>query len=150
MREEEYEDSYGTCVETYSTLRIFSDELGPDEIGRILRMEGNDGSFRKGDVHGGGKLRRKANGWFYSTEGLSSTTDTRRHIDLILSALEGREDGIEKLREAGCKIDVCSYFVSVGQGGPWLMPEQMLRLGRLGIEVWWDVYFREEGGEVES
>ena len=45
--EEEYEDSYGTCVETYSTLRIFSDEMGPEEIGHILRMEGNDKSFRR-------------------------------------------------------------------------------------------------------
>jgi len=71
MREEEYEDSYGTCVETFSTLRIFSDELGPEEIGRVLGLEANDGSFRKGEVHGGGKLRRKANGWFYSTKGLS-------------------------------------------------------------------------------
>src|SRR5215204_3883377 len=98
MREEEYEDSFGTCVETYSSLRIFSDELGPDEVGKILRMDGNDGSFRKGEAHAGGRLRRKANGWFYSTEGLSSSRDTRRHIDLILSALEGREDGIERLR----------------------------------------------------
>ena len=118
--------------------------MGPEEIGKVLGLEANDGLFRKGDVHSGGKLRRKANGWFYSTKGLSASKDTRRHIDLILSALEEREDALERLREAGCRIDVCSYFVSVGQGGPWLMPEQMLKLGRLGIAVWWDVYFEED------
>ena len=91
-------------------------------------------------MHAGGRLKRKTNGWFYSTEELSDSRDTQRHIDLILSALEGREDGIEKLRKAGCWIDVCSYFVSVGQGGPWLMP------GRLGMAVWWDVYFEEKEG----
>ena len=68
----DYDDSYPTCVETYSTLRVFSDDLHPDEITKLLQIEPTE-SFRKGDSHALGKLQRKTNGWFYSTEKLSSS-----------------------------------------------------------------------------
>ena len=136
-----YDDSYPTCAATYSTLRVFSDELAPDEITKILQIEPTR-TFRKGDSHTGGRLQRKTNGWFYSTEKLCDSKDTRRHIDMILVALDGKGDPIDKIHDLDCKIDITSYWVSTGQGGPWLMPNQMLELGRLGIGVWWDIYFK--------
>ena len=136
----EYDDAYPTCVETYSTLRIFSDDLAPDEITGVLKLEPTR-VFRKGDSHARGRLKRKTNGWFYSTEKLSTSKDTRRHIDLILAALDGKLDRVKKLHRKNSKIDIISYYQSVGQGGPWLMPQQMIKLGKLGINVWWDVYF---------
>ena len=142
-RPSDYDDSYATCVETYSTLRIFSDNLAPEEVTSLLKV-GPTESFRKGDAHAQGKLQRKANGWFHSTKGRINSKDTRRHIDAILSALDGRVAAIKKLQTSGCKIDITSYWMSCGQGGPWLMPEQMLKLGALGISVWWDIYFASE------
>jgi hypothetical protein len=142
-RQFEYDDLYPTCVETYSTLCVFSDDIAPDETTRLLQIEPTR-AFRKGDSHARGKLQRKANGWFYTTRKLSSSKDTRRHIDLILAALDGRVDAVRELSLKGCKINITSYWVSIGQGGPWLMPQQMLKLGALGISVWWDVYFRSE------
>lgn len=144
MEEYQYDDSYSTCVETYSALRIFSDNIPPEEITRLLQIQPTD-RFQKGDSHSQGKLKRKANGWFYSTEKLSESKDTRRHMDLILRALDGREGAVKKLRLDGCEIDITTYWVSVGHGGPWLMPQQMLKLGTLGIGVWWDIYFQAEG-----
>jgi hypothetical protein len=142
-RQPEYDDSYPTCVRTCSTLRVFSDDICPEEITNLLRIEPTL-AFRKGDAHARGKLQRKANGWLYSTKKLCSSQDTRRHIDLILAALDGKADSVKKLQLKGCKIDISSYWVSRGQGGPWLMPEQMLKLGTLGIGVWWDIYFESE------
>jgi hypothetical protein len=139
----EFDDSYPTCVETYSTLRVFSEDVAPDEVTRVLQIEPTR-SFRKGDSHSRGKLRRKANGWFYSTQQLCGSKDTRRHIDMILSTLEGKEEAVTILQRQGCKLDISSYWVSTGQGGPWLMPQEMLKLGRLGIEVWWDIYFSDQ------
>ena len=139
----EYDDSYATCVETYSTLRIFSDDLAPEEITSLLQVAPTE-SFRKGDSHAQGRLQRKANGWFHATKGQVNSKDTRRHIDVILAALDGKAAAIKKLQTSGCKIDITSYWMSIGHGGPWLMPEQMLRLGALGIAVWWDVYFAHE------
>src|SRR5688572_9839067 len=95
MEEYEYDDSYSTCVETYSTLRIFSDTISPDEITKLLQIQPTD-RFQKGDSHSQGKLKRKTNGWFYSTEKLSPSKDTRRHMDLILNALDGREEAVKK------------------------------------------------------
>src|SRR5216683_635508 len=111
MPKSEYDDSYPTCAETHSTLRVFSDAIAPDEITNLLQIEPTD-TFRKGDSHALGKLQRKTNGWFYSTEKLSSSKDTRRHIDLILAALDGKADSVKKLRLEGCEIDITSYWVS--------------------------------------
>ena len=135
-----YNDSYPTCIKTYSTLRIFTDELGPEQITQLLKIEPTD-AFRKGDVHGVKKLQRKTNGWFYCTEDLASSKDGRRHIDLIIAALTGKGAEVQELHARGCKIDITSYWSSTGQGGPCLMPEQMLKLGALGINIWWDIYF---------
>ena len=143
MNDSEYDDNYPTCAETFSTLRIFSDDLKPEEITEILGIEATR-SFLNGDVHALEKLKRKTNGWFYSTEKLSPSKDTRRHIDLILLALEGKSEAVEKLRLKGCKFDITSYWVSRGQGGPSLLPQQLLKLGTIGIEVWWDIYFERK------
>jgi hypothetical protein len=139
----DYDDSYATCVKTYSTLRIFSDDLAPEEITDLLHIEPTR-SFRKGDLHNHGKLQRKTNGWFYCTENLSDSKDGRRHLDMILAALEGKLDAVKALQARGCQSDIISYWMSVGQGGPWLMPEQMLKLGALNIAVWWDINFADE------
>jgi Domain of unknown function (DUF4279) len=143
MPQPEYDDSYPTCAKTHSTLRVFSDDIAPDEITKLLQIKPTD-AFQKGDSHSHGRLQRKANGWFYSTKELCSSKDTRRHIDLILTALDGKVDSVEKLHLKGCNIDITTYWVSNGQGGPWLMPQQMLKLGTLGIGVWWDMYFASE------
>jgi len=144
MDRPQYDDSYPTCVETHSSLRIFSDDIAPDEITKLLQIEPTK-TFRQGESHNRGKLKRKTNGWFYSTEKPSSSKDTRRHLDLILAQLDGKNEAVQQLHSKGCKIDIITYWLSVGQGGPLLMPQQMLKLGTLGIEIWWDVYFSAEG-----
>lgn len=144
-----YDDEYSTCIKTYSNLRIFSDSLDPQFITDQLGIEPTS-SFRKGDVHGQGKLRRKANGWFFCTETLSRSRDTRRHLDLILAGLDGKDVGLKALQARGCQVDVTSYWVSIGHGGPWLMPHQMLRLGALSISIWWDVYFQDDSEDRQT
>ena len=136
----DYDDSYPTCIETFSTLCIFSDHLSPSEITATLNIQPTK-TFQKGDLHNRGKLQRKTNGWFYSTKTVTTSKDFRRHLDIILAALDGRAAGVKKLHSKKCKIDITTYWVSTGQGGPWLMPDQMLKLGNLGIQLWFDIYF---------
>jgi len=143
METSEYDDDYPTCVKTYSTLCIFSDAVDPAEISATLGVMATS-SFKKGEPYSKGRLQRKANGWFYSTKGSVRSKDTRRHIDFILKALDSKETAIGTLRQKGCKMDISSYWVSIGQGGPTLRPHQMTKLGNLGIEIWWDIYFDEE------
>jgi hypothetical protein len=139
----DYDDSYPTCVETHSTLRVFSDDLKPHEITEILRIQPTR-AFLKGDTHALGKLQRKTNGWFFSTKKLSTSRDSRRHLDIILDALNGKVNEFHSLQAKGCETDIATYWVSGGQGGPGLMPEQMLKLGTLNIEIWWDIYFSDK------
>ena len=141
--ETDSDKSYSTCVETYSTLRVFSDGFPPEEITKRLGIEPTD-AFPKGEIFGQGKLLRKTNGWFYCTKAQSNSNDTRCHIDLILAALDGKAASIRDLSVNGCDIDIFSFWVSSGQGGPCLTSKQMLKLGELGIDVGWDVYLDDE------
>jgi hypothetical protein len=142
MNQPKYDDDYPTCAETYSTLRVFADDVTALEMTSALRIKPTK-SFLKGEPHSKG-LFRKTHGWFYETKLLSHSKDTRRHIDLILEVLDGKQKEVESLRQRGCKLDIVSYWASHGQGGPALWPPQMLKLGKLGIEIWWDIYFRDK------
>ena len=139
----DYDEDDATCVETHSTLRIFSDHLTPEEITAAVGIEPSE-TFRKGDLHSRGRLRREAHGWFFSTEGRCDSKDGRRHINLILEACAGKDEAFARIRPDCAPIDIVSYYLSAGQGGPCLTPRQMLRLGALGFEVWWDVYFLDD------
>lgn len=142
-RQSDYDHDYPTCQETYSTLRIFSEDVTPEEITKILRFQPTK-SFLKGEVHGKQGLQYKTNGWLYCTKELVTSRDSRRHIDLILSKIEESESDMATLLSKGCEIDIFSYWVSRGQGGPALWPEQMVKLGSLRIEIGWDIYFSRE------
>jgi len=142
MNQPEYDNDFPTCAETYSTLRIFADEISAAEITNALGIAPAK-SFLKGEPHGTG-LFRKAHGWFYSTKKLTQSKVTRRHIDLILEILDGKGEAIKALRQRGCKLDIMSYWQSYGQGGPALWPHQMQKLGALEIEIWWDIYFAKK------
>jgi hypothetical protein len=143
MKQPDYDDDYPTCEKTYSTLRIFSDKINPAEITKTLKINPTE-SFQKGEPYYKGKLREN-NCWFYSTETLTKSKDTRRHIDLILQALNRKEKAINALQQKRCKMDIVSFWLGCGAaGGPALWPYQMLKLGKLGIEIWWDVYSGDE------
>lgn len=131
------------CTRTYSTLRIFSDEVDPEKISKTLGLEPTY-SFRTGDAYSVCKLTRKYNGWLLSTESSLDSKDTEDHIGFILAKLDGNADAVAGLQAAGCELDIFSFWTSNGQGGPSLTAEQMLILGNLGIPVSWEVYADEE------
>jgi hypothetical protein len=58
--------------------------------------------------------------------------------------LNSKKDGIEFLRNSGAELDIFCYYVSTGQGGPTMSAEQMSNLGRLGLDVVWDIYFASD------
>ena len=134
-----YYDDYPTCTETFSTLRIFSTRLDPTQLTAELGVTPTR-SFRMGESHAKG-LVRKAHGWLYSTQSLVDSRDSGRHIDMLLRLLEGKNSNLKSLRQNGCDIDIVTFWGSIGQGGPALHPEQMLKLGSLGLFMWWEVYF---------
>jgi hypothetical protein len=74
-----------------------------------------------------------------------NSADNALHIAALLEIFGGKQEEFESLRSAGCETDVSCYWVSSGQGGPSLEVETMKELARLGLPIWWDVYFDGSG-----
>jgi hypothetical protein len=84
-------------------------------------------------------------GWFLSTQGRLKSKDSRRHIDWLLDKIEPVSEQILTLQKQGVFMDfTCFWGSASGNGGPIISPEQMSRLVKMNLEVWWDVYFEGE------
>ena len=136
-----YNDDYSACEETFSTLRLYHDSISPSEVTNRLGLQPSK-CFVKGDARGKRGKVYETNGWFLSSEDVVKSHDSRRHIDWIIDQIWDKREQVSLMIQEGSKIDISSYWVSSsGNGGPTLSPYQMARLGELGVEVWWDVYF---------
>jgi hypothetical protein len=84
-----YNDDYPTCKETYATLRIYHDELNPDDVSSRLRLVPSD-SQKKGQIL---QAEREApvGAWFLSSQDQVPSRDVSRHIVWIIDQLSGRE-----------------------------------------------------------
>lgn len=142
-----YDDELMSCRETYSTLRIFSDDILAAEISSVLMLEPT-WSYLKGEAISPRVPRpRPEHGWMLSSERHVHSRDTRRHIDWILDQLEPCSAAFENLISRGASVDIFSYWSSArGQGGPVLSPPQLARLARFRLECSYDIYFTEEDG----
>jgi hypothetical protein len=126
-----------SCLETFSTLRIFSKILSPEEITLILGINGT--KIRSKDPASKYKHKQTDNMWQWSTKNKVSSLDTEVHLNLIAEHFKEKAKELETLRQQ-CQIDVISYFVTNGQGGPSVSSVLMKKLSSLGLDIWWDVY----------
>ena len=102
-----------TCIlETFATLRIFSDSMHPDEIGKELGIEATGGYERNSEALA--RPKRETNYWSWSTDRRVDPTDNLSHIKRIVEKFSGKVTVLENLRSSGCKTDICSYLVTTG------------------------------------
>ena len=142
----EYDDNYATCEDTSVTLRIFADEIMPQEITERL---GSEPSFIQ--VKGERKYPNrpeyinKENGWFLNSENSVKSKDSRRHLAWLISKLSNKHEEIKSLAANGAEIDIfCPWESKSGQGGPTMDPSQMKTLGELNIELVFEFWYCEE------
>ncbi len=141
---DDYDDEYETCERTYATLRIYPENIHPDEISRILNITPSKYQV-KGD-HGENfpspvLKRAPVNGWFLTSKNEINSRDVRRHIDYIISKVFNKKDEILRLQSEDVEFDIFCYWASSqGQGGPTLSPKQMKVLTELNIEIGFDIY----------
>ena len=128
-----------SCLETYATLRIFSQTLDPSEISRILDLDAT--RSKPLDPASKYRPRRENHFWAWCTRTIVDSKDGLEHVRTVILTLAGKEQELGELRKAGCDIDVCCYWSSSGQGGPFLDVAALTGLARLGLEICWDVYF---------
>lgn len=131
-----------SCIETYATLRIFSADHHPDEIGEVLGIEATD--KRPRDPNSKYRHRRESHYWSLKTREHIESTDNVKHLAAIIEQLDGRSVALKTLRDMGCQTDIFCYWVSNGQGGPSLEVDMMGDLHELGLPITWDMYFRRE------
>ena len=136
-------NDYPTCARTFATLRIYPERLTPAEVTSRLGIEPSR-SQQKGDPLTKSKqpVFARMHGWFLTSEGAVESRDVRRHLDWLLEQLGPRADAVRSLQADGCSMDISCYWLSFsGHGGPSVSPGQMRELARLGLELWFDVYF---------
>ena len=135
-------DKNMTCTRTYATLRVFSKDMHPNDITEVLGVVPT--GSRPIETNSKYKNRREFHLWKYTTEKLSDSVDNLKHLELILSALKGKEQQMRMLHEQSCVTDIFCFWDSTGQGGPSLGVELMEQLVKHGLEISWDIYFDNE------
>jgi hypothetical protein len=134
---------YPTCARTFATFRIYSGRIDPDEVTARLLIEPSRFQ-RTGDPLTKSKqaILAKMHGWFLTTDGAIESRDVRTHLDWLLERLVPRAEAVRSLQADGCSMDISCYWLSFsGHGGPSVRPAQMAQFARLGLELWFDVYF---------
>ena len=128
-----------TCLETYASLRVFSDSVLPENITK--RLDITPAKSLPSDPVSKYRHRREHHYWDWESKVVVQSQDGIAHVRAIIEVLRGKEAILDQLREDGCEVDVCCYWVSSGQGGPSLDLDVLTDLARLGLPIWWDVYF---------
>lgn len=141
-----FDDEYPTCKETYATLRVFSQTLMAADITDVLGLLPSE-SFSKGEAYGNQQLVRRETGWLLTSRESVNSRDTKRHVAWVVEKLMFKGESMQALKKLEAEVDVSCYYLSIGQGGPSISAELMLELGKLEIDVWWDVYFDSSAEE---
>lgn len=131
-----------TCARTYATLRLYPTQHDPDEITKLLVITPTS-SQRIGDLaHPTSGRLITLTGWFLCSKDVIDSNDVQDHLRWLLLLLVPRAEKLHQLQEAGCRMDVSSYWLSAaGQGGPTLSPEIMGELAKLRLAIWFDCYY---------
>jgi hypothetical protein len=141
-----FKDDYPTCKETSAVFRIFSDEIDPREITRLLGVEPSSIQI-KGERKYPNKYKyiNKENGWFLDSEDEIESKDLRRHLDWLLNKMGSSHNQLRELAGKGAEITIfCPWRSASGQGGPTMDPQQMKLLGELNIELLFEFWVCEE------
>lgn len=134
-----YDDKYNACLDTYVTIRIFHDSKHPDEVTSILGITPTHIQVEGEWISNTRKVI--SNGWFLSTNKMTDSKDSRRHIDELIDRILPQKSKIQKFQEEGAKIDICCYWLSRAcNGGPTLSKAQLLKLAELELDFWYDFY----------
>lgn len=135
-----YIDDYPTCEDTFVTLRIYTGEMAPEFVTKILGVSPSD-ILTKGKVVKGRKRPAILNGWFLSSQDKIESLDSRRHIDWLLQHFDGKDELLRKVVAESDEAYVSVYWSSKsGHGGPQLSQNQMAGLLRLGLDIDHDIY----------
>lgn len=117
-------------------------QLDLAEISGLLEIEPTKVQAASDRVSDTSERIQQNSGWFLESEGQIESRDSRDHFAWLLERISGKGVVLQSLASRGYLVDICCRWDSASDnGGPSMDPEQMIKLGTLGIEVWFDIYF---------
>lgn len=124
-----------------ATLRIFGDDLIPDELSGLLGCTPTD-AYLKGSVRtlkSGREVVRKTGAWFLDAHP-TEPEDLNRQVLELLARLTDDKNVWTALKER-FELDLfCGWFMKEGNEGVSLSAASMWALGERGIELSIDIY----------
>ena len=137
-----FDPNYSSCSYTHVWLRVIHEQLDLAEISDLLGLEPTSTQVAGDLASPKSDRKRKYSGWFFESSGLVESRDSRDHFEWLLQRISGKGPVLTALAARGYLVDICCRWDSAqGDRGPTLDPTQMIKLGELGIETWFDVYF---------
>jgi hypothetical protein len=140
----QFDSNYASCSYTHVWLRVMHESLEVEEVTKLLGIEPT--SVQQASDPATLKAGRKARcpGWFLESADHVKSRDCREHIQWLLDRIGGSASVLSELSRRGYLVDICCRWDSSwGHGGPTMDSAQMIQLGQLGVEFWFDVYFGE-------
>ncbi len=112
------------------------------EMSELLGVEPTNVQLAGDRVADKSERLREYSGWFLESECQIESRDSRDHFAWLLQRIDGKGTILQSLASRGYLVDICCRWdAASGNGGPSMDPGQMVKLGTLGIEVWFDIYF---------
>ena len=136
-------DDYTTCSDAYATLRMYHTSESAESVTAVLNIEPTE-TQQIGDSYESSNTVRtkKINGWFLCSEPFVSSFDLANHLMYILDKFDGKQESLGSLMKQGWRVDIsCMWDSAYGHGGPTIKSELLSRLAKLGVELWFDIYF---------
>jgi hypothetical protein len=134
----------GPIVKFKLTLRVFGDDLVPDEISALLGVRPTYAKVKGERLPGRYARVAKTGSWHYTTEfDAASKTEVDMAINQLLDALTSKLNVWRDL-ETRFKIDLfCGLFMNGGTGneGFELTPATLQRLAERGLLTGFDIYY---------
>jgi hypothetical protein len=126
------------------------EDLNPTEVTTLLGVEPTSIQEASDPATLKPGRRPRSPGWFLESAEHVSSLDSRQHVQWLLDRIAGKGDVFAQLLARGYLVDICCRWDSKwGEGGPAMDPAQMVQLGQLGVEFWFDVYFdRDEPADA--
>lgn len=122
-----------------ATLRVFSKTYTLPEISKLLGEPVS--GFSIGDAFSKGKRKRDHTFWSFDSSHIDSKSEFSAHLTEILNFCDSNKDGLLKLKDDDCTMNVFCFFSSDnGQGGATLPAGIMHRLSGLNLDLIFDVY----------
>lgn len=140
------ESDYPTCQRCYVNLCIYTGDLEPNYVTKILNIEPSHVTKRGERASVYSDSTNPINGWFLSLKGDVNSRDLRNHLDWLFEKIASSRSNIDRLREGGCRLSVWGYWMSrAGHGGPILSVSQSKKLAELEFEFCLDVGIKMGG-----